>query len=47
MILTVTSQAQEIVWDTTFVVDKNEFKVIACRSDKESFAQLIKSNKDV
>lgn len=45
-ILTLASQAQEIVWDSTFIVDKIEFKVLACRTDTGSFAQLIKSKKD-
>jgi hypothetical protein len=43
---TFASQAQEIVWDSTFVVDQIEFKVLACRDDKGSFAQLVKSKTD-
>ena len=45
-ILTFASQAQEIVWDSTFVVDEIEFKVLACETDTGSFAQLVKSKTD-
>ncbi|MFT7234062.1 MAG: hypothetical protein ACI8TA_003291 [Cyclobacteriaceae bacterium] len=45
-ILTFAYQAQEIVWDSTFVVDQIEFKVLACKDDKGSFAQLVKSKTD-
>jgi hypothetical protein len=37
---------QEILWDSTFVVDKIAFKVLACRTDTKNFAQIIKPRKD-
>ncbi len=43
---TFTSRAQEIVWDSTFVVDKVEFKVLACRTETKNFALLINSKTD-
>jgi hypothetical protein len=44
--LTLVTQGQEVLWDSTFVVQNNEFKVLACRAKSGSFAQLIKSGKD-
>jgi len=41
-----TSKGQEILWDSTFVVDHMEFKVLACRSEQGSFAQLLGPNSD-
>lgn len=44
--MTLGASGQEILWDSTFVVDQIEFKILACRTQNGSIAQLIKSKKD-
>lgn len=44
--LTMVSQGQEILWDSTFVVQNIPFKVIALRTDTSSYAQIVKNQVD-
>jgi hypothetical protein len=44
--LTLVSQGQEILWDTTFVVEQVNFKVIAGRTDSGGYAHIIRDYND-
>lgn len=46
LIFILPSQGQEVLWDTTFVVNETEFTILACRTDTGNFAQLVKSKTD-